>query len=376
MTNKTIKLLYMANDSLDIFEILKRKKDFNDEASLQYIQVDNEIIKVVALQKELELYLLIGDKSDILAKLYDQYIISPYCINYSISARVHQLRLKARLNWETYEIIKSRSSKYKNIYYEILSILITNDNNWENGKMRKIFSGRNEIKELEGKKKKILALLELLISDSIFCYTKILRLIKTSNDSYIFNHKFFAEIYRKLAKWTEMYETFRHIKDYNCGNYNSSKLNSTIKNAMDELKISNEAMEDIKKHLTYNNINPKEKSCVKKRDIMIDKYLEKQLGRDFKEHVSSRYYYQSALLHYHKSIETHTRGRAYFNLSEQLYFIKGDYDDVQSHFNVAEERFMINRTKCYKKYLDKIKNAEKRSSLYKVDNYLEKKQQQ
>jgi hypothetical protein len=389
MTNKAIKLLYMANDSLDMFEMLKRKKDFNREAFLQYIQVDSEIIKIAILQEELELYLSINsDKlvdSTKLDELYNKYIISPYCINYSISARVHQLHLKAKLNRETYKIIKKElfGIKDENIYYDILSILKA-DNGKGNDILNKFPNINNVIKEYEKKeyeikehkKTSIVTLLEFLVADSIFCYTKILRLIKTSNDSYIFNHRFFAEIYRRLARWTEIYEAFKHIKAYDCGNDNRSKLNSIIKNAMDELNISNDAMEDIKKRLTYDYIHPKEKFCFDDSDILIDNYLMSLLGKDFREHVSSRYYYQKAFLHYHKSIETHTRGRAYFNLLDQLYFIKGDFDDVQSHFNAAEERFMINNTDCYKEYLEKITDTEKRSSLYEADNYLEKKQQQ
>jgi hypothetical protein len=326
LTSKAIKLLYMANDGLDMFEIFKRKKDFNDKVSLQYIQVDSEIVKIVILQKELELYLLMHHKSDIsddlvdsktLDNLYDEYIISPYCINYSISARVHQLHLKAKLNWETFKIIKNELSDIKdeNFYYYVLPIL-TVTNKESDAILDKFSNISNQIKGYGGKK--VVALLELLVADSIFCYTKILRLIKTSNDSYIFNHKFFAEIYRRLARWTKIYEKSDHEK------------------------------------------------------TQLNKYLENLLGKDFREHVLSSYYYQKAFLHYHKSIETHTRGRAYFNLLDQLYFIKGDFDDVQSHFNAAEERFMINNTYCYKEYLEKIKDTEKLSSLYEADNYLEK----
>jgi hypothetical protein len=305
----------MANDGLDMFEILKRKKDFDEKESLQYIQVDSEIIKIVMLKKELELYLLKGGKSDdsnefadlkTIDNLYDQYIISPYCINYSVSARVHQLRLKTILNWETYKIIKKERKTDKELLKKFTKI-----NNEIEEYLKNVSNTSND------NEKKIVALLELLVADSIFCYTKILRLIKTSNDSYIFNHRFFAETYIRLARWTKEYEEFDSDK------------------------------------------------------MQLDEYLKNLLGKDFREHVSSRYYYHKAFLRYHKSIETHTCGPAYFNLLEQLYFIKGDFDDVQSHFNVAEERFMINNTDCYEKFLDESKNGEKGSLFYEADSYLE-----
>jgi len=55
-----------------------------------------------------------------------------------------------------------------------------------------------------------------------------------------------------------------------------------------------------------------------------------------------------------------------------MYFIKGDYDDVTSHFNVAVERFMINITNGYKDYLKELKDKNEKSSLYEGDNYFER----
>jgi hypothetical protein len=365
ITSRAIEFLYIANDGLDMFEMLKRKKDFDNEASLQYIQVDSEILNIIVLQKEVELYLSMSKKAKLadptkLNDLYSAYIISQYRINYSVSARVHQLNLKAKLNLETYNIIKKESHdiihipiailrelikrKVKpRVYYDVLSILAAGDNIWkENSMVWKIFSGENAIKEFKKETKKIIALLEFLVADSIFCYTKILRLIKTSDDSYIFNHRFFADIYRKLADWTEIYNVFKNICNDN----------------------------DLISALAQHNID---KEVIEKTISTMEKYMEQLLGEGFKEQLLLRYYSQMAFSHYYKSRETHTGGSAYFNLLEQMYFIKGDYDDITSHFNVAEERFMINNTERYKKHLETLKTANEKSSLYKIDNYFEKK---
>jgi hypothetical protein len=153
ITSKAIEFLYVANDDLNMLEILKRKIDFDKEVSLQYIQVDSEINRITVLLKELELRLCsFSDKSGKLNELYANYIVSPYCINYSVSARVNQLSLKARLNWETYRIMRER--KDDNIYYENLSIFAANDYKW-NKSIHKIFSDSNgnEIIKLETGKK-------------------------------------------------------------------------------------------------------------------------------------------------------------------------------------------------------------------------------
>jgi len=361
ITKKAIEFLYMANDGLDVFEVLKRKEDFDKKAELQYIQVDSEIIRINVLEKEVELYLSINNNGtaneNTLEELYNNYIISPYHINYSVSARVRQLSLKAKLNRETYRIIVREDMGFddKNIYNRILRILTADNYKWKEGKTCKIFIDdvniKKKINKISEGKYKLFALLEMLVADSIFCYTKILRLIQTSNDSYIFNHSFFADIYKRLAKWTEIYEVFNHIRDYKD---NNCFILNTIKN----LKISSKEMKHIKKHLIKN--------------MKIDNYLADLCGEDFREQLSSRYYRQMAFLHYQKLKETHTGGRAYFNLLEQMYFIRGDYDDIVSHFYVAVERFVINKTNCYEDEVKKLKEMNAKSSLYKNENYFEK----
>jgi hypothetical protein len=370
ITSRAIEYLYMANDVLDIFEILKRKDDIDKNAKvhLKYIQVDSEISKILVLQKELDLYLSFKDKElanpDILRNLYANYIVSPYCINYSVSARVHQLYLKTKLNLETYRIMKADiKSNSDDPYFNILSILLASNNDWKHSETYKIFNNDDKIKKSEmfnGEEKPFFVLLEMLIADTIFCFTEMLRLIKTSNDSYIFNHRFFAEIHRKLANRTNLYQAFNHFKFYICDNNANCNLDSkkAVKKAIEAHNLSSDKINDICIYLNKN--------------MKIDNYLKRLLGADFREQMSSHYYNQKAFLHYQKSIETHSGGRAYFNLLEQMYFIKGDYDDVTSHFNVAEERFMINNTERYNKKLGDLKEINKKSSLYKSDYYFEK----
>jgi len=341
ITDRAIEFLYMANDGLDVPEVLKRKEDFGKKAKLQYIQVDSEIIRINVLEKEVELYLFMDNNElagkDTLRELYSNYIISPYHINYSVSARVRQLSLKAKLNREVYRII--RKNNYK----------------WEESKIYDIF--RDDVNIVEKLNKipkeehKLFAILEMLVADSIFCYTKILRLIQTSNDSYIFNHSFFADIYRRLANWTEMYEVFKHIR------VGESNDNERFKDAIKRMNISSDKQKDLETYLT--------------KHMKIDNYLADLWGEDFKEQLSSRYYRQMALLHYQKLEETHTGGCAYFNLLEQMYFIRGDYDDVVSHFYVAVERFVVNKTDCYKDNVNELKEMNAKSSLYKSENYFE-----
>jgi hypothetical protein len=394
ITRKAIHSLYIAYDNLNSFEITKRKEDtnrFNENYNqrnvpLQYIQVDSEVSRIRTIAKELELELVKDDpKMEIVKTLYTQYITSPYHINYSVSARIHRLRVKDRLNREAYDIMKREAfnaqhrslhtcldsidcrlscsckdcdysfySLYDNNLYAQILFILTN-NQWSNSHTKITFE--NQIAGLNQQDYPFVTVLEMLIADSVFCLDEILRLIKTTGDSYIFNHSFFAAVYDRLAVWTSRYEALQNIKSYYCGE-----------------DIEEELLPD--KFQEAIGIYPKNayKEPIKKtfKDMQIDNYLQKFLGNDFKEHLSSHYYREQALAHFYQTLDTHNGGRAYLNLLEQMYFIKGDYDDVSSHFNVALERFLINNASICKVGIEKLKKEVKDSKLYDVDNYFEK----
>lgn len=397
LVNKAIRSLYIAYDSLNMLEINKRKEDFdkfkksfNDrDTPLNYIQVDSEVSRIRTTAKELELELakyltnpriFPNLKDETVKKIYNNYITSPYHTNYSVSARIHRLRVKDRLNREAYDIMKrdqclsfcsytycdSPESSYytskcsyadncnDNLYWQILGILTNNIGN----PTRTKYIFKNQIIDLNRNENKCFAILENLIADSIFCLDEILRLIKTAGDCYLFNHGFFASIYDRLAIWVSKYEVLLIIKDYCETDISVDELPKKFKNCIDKFNVNKEELKTVFEKMEINN------------------YLQKFLGSDFKEQLSSQYYREQALAHYYQAIDTHNGGRSYLNLLEQMYFIKGDYDDVSSHFNVSLERFLINNSdhdkNGIKERIKDLKYKVKKSTVYDVNNYFEK----
>ncbi|GAB6119244.1 hypothetical protein JCM30204_03920 [Dysgonomonas termitidis] len=369
LTRKAIRSLYLAYDSLNMFDINKRKEDFdrfsesynNRNTSLHYIQVDSEVSRIRTIVKELELELVKDnpdEKVKTVEKIYTQYITSPYHTNYSVSARIHRLRMKDRLNREAYEImINETSNKKDNMYCQILGIL-TKEQSKETIFSNIVFS--------QDCKNKFFTVLEMLIADSIFCLDEILRLIKTAGDSYLFNHSFFASIYDRLAIWTSRYEALLIINDYYC----SDKSDKDIENLPKKFE---EAEKNFPK-FENNGYLSEHTNAIRNvfKNMQINNHLQKFLGSDFKEQLSGHYYREQALAHYHQTIDTHNGGRSYLNILEQMYFIKGDYDDVTSHFNVALERFLVNNSNEFQKRMKDLKDKGKNSTAYDVDNYFEK----
>jgi hypothetical protein len=397
LANRAIRFLHIAYDNLNTVEINKSKEDFDKfkelfntrDIPLQYIQVDSEISRIRTIVKEIELELKLNKNNvEIVKKLYAQFITSPYHSNYSVSARVHRLRVKDRLNREFYNIIKDsfspncnfscensltddcRCEKFSsNVYFSMLCMLTqksfekkNNHSCWENKEIAWEDCSFNTIIQNFNISKcinKFFAVLEMLISDSIFCLDEILRLIKTAGDSYLFNHSFFASIYDRLAIWTARFEVLQNIKDFYCNETEPT-------NQRNIPKQMNLAIE----YFPYSNYHKTIKEVFETSQI--HNYLRKQIGIDFQEKLSSHYFREQALTHYFQMKDIHNSGRSYMNLLEQMYFIKGDYDDITSHYNVALERFLINNTEVFDVRRKELEDKGKQSTIYNIENYFEK----
>ena len=317
LSQKAIRSLWQANEELNIFEINKRKKDFNkhkieERIPLPNILIDSEINRIMVLVKYLELK---SDKTTKrLKEYYGQYITSPYEINYSILARIYQLRLKATVNYEAYKKLIHSNNNKRELEKEIRSIL---DDEYCDDNIKAIFN-------VDGKKK--IDVLERLIVETIFCFKEIISLSETIGETYLFNHLFIGSIHEKLSFWIRLYELY-------------------------------------------------EKKYKKEDESRIDVYFKKYLGEGWREQLSGYYENQQALSHYYKCLETHNEGRAYHNMIDNMCYLKDDYNDRSDHFNIAEERHNI-LNKGIKEKIEELEELEelyKDSGLYDANNYLYKK---
>ena len=320
LSKKSLNYLWRANENLGVFELNKRKKDFEketikneDKIPLHYLLVDSEITRIRILVKEL------GLKSGLTPeKLKDYYalrITSPYRINYSIVGRIYRLRLKSIVNYKTYQQLLENSGTGGDMQSEIEFILKKNDCN-ETAK--KIFGKYFGIKKIE--------ILENLIAETIYCLIDTAQLLETMDETYLFPHSFLGSIHKNLSFWIRLYETYEiYIEEKN---------------------------QEIGKH------------------SQIKEYLRKYLDEEWRETLSGYRENQRALSHYYKSLEMHNEGRAYHNMIDTMCYVKDDYNDRSYHFNIAEERFLILNDKI-KDRINEIKGIYKDSELYKIENYFE-----
>ncbi len=143
--------------------------------------------------------------------------ISPYGMVNSMYNRIHELRFRARQN---YEILKTlRCDALLSPSYEAPSAdwldAIHESDDWL-GRADEILGkipgplgdvGPDEVKHL-----KVGAALEHLIVDSIFCLHEVLRCLKTFGLSYMANHSMRAATHDKLAQWCDA--LYNYLKLY------------------------------------------------------------------------------------------------------------------------------------------------------------------
>jgi len=328
LSKQAIHYLLYANENLNVPELNKQKKDFdkvpiNKKISLKNILVDSEITQIRILVKELEL------KSDLTSqKLKDYYtlrITSPYKINYSIGARIYQLRIKTIINYEVYRQLLKNSGIPEDRLKEKRFILEDKDYNVLKSDNYKETAKNIFGKHFNRKKEEIntIEVFENLITDSIYCLTDISQLSETMEETFVFPHSFLGSVHEHLSFWIRQFEAYEVYKKQNQQTNNDSK---------------------------------------------IEEILEKYLGEEWREQLSGYRENQRALSHYYKCLEMHSEGRAYQNMLDIMVYVKDDFNDRSDHFNIAEERHLIVNGKIDKKIND-IKDIYKDSKLYYVDNY-------
>jgi hypothetical protein len=323
LSKKALNYLWRANENLGVFELNKRKKDFDkekigDKIPLQNLLVDSEITRMRILVKEL------GLKSDItpekLKGYYGFRITSPYKVNYSIVGRIYRLRLKSKVNYEAFLMLindKTLINPKPNLK-AMLSDILKEDNC--NNDTKIIFEKYYNYKEEQKIK---IDVLENLIAESIYCLTDIAQLLETMDETYLFPHSFLGSIHKHLSFWIRLYETYE--KDF----YEKYKDVSRIK-----------------------------------------KLLKQYLDEEWREQLSGYRENKKALSHYYKCIEMHNEGRAYHNMIDTMCYVRDDYNDRSDHFNIAEERHLIVNGEIDEK-IKEIKKLYENSKLYDVDNYFE-----
>jgi hypothetical protein len=375
LSQKAIRNIYIAYEETTILELNKRRKDFEATPTgtipLQEILIDSEIKRIIIVVKslELKLYKIMykDNREEMIQKLkiyYDLNIVSPYGINYSVSARIYRLSLKSTLNWETYQAILSELDIPRgknNKYMELLYLLSRISKETQHVTViDKIFNDYYP----ETGKKLYLKVFEKLVVETIFCFKEIIRLSKTVGETYLFNHSMRGEIYYYLADWTRLLETYLILKEL-------TKDDDVNKNHERYIRYNNIKLNEAFEQIAGTDTQ-KEYFLRKFHDCLqnshIEEYMKVYLGEEWRENLSGYYDNHNALAHYYKCKETHEGGKTYLDMIDNMFYLREDFNDRSDHFNVAIERYLINSGEIDRN-IKRLKKRYAESKLHEVDNY-------
>jgi hypothetical protein len=205
LSEKAICYLWCATENLNIFELKKKKKDFDketiedkDKIPLYYLLVDSEITRIRMLVKEMGLK---SDKTP--KKLKDYYalrITSPYRINYSIVGRIYRLRLKSIVNYEAYQQL------LEPLEIRIKKDFVLEKNYYDN--MLNSDACKQTVEAIFGENTYVREIFERLVAETIYCLMDITQLLETMDETYLFPHSFLGSIHEHLSFWIRQYETY------------------------------------------------------------------------------------------------------------------------------------------------------------------------
>ena len=187
----------------------------------------------------------------------------------------------------------------------------------------------SELEAQRDEKGFIAAVVEYLITDSIYSLAELTNILNLYELNYMTNNSLFGFVHLKLAKWSSCYRTILRVQK---------------------------------------GEDP-EKSIFKK--------LEKILGWDFLYYLDIRYHYDLALQYYYYAMQMHKEGEAYKNLSHHMYFLEDDFNGNLYHFCAAMERYNLN-TGRLRGIIDRLKveiEGDKNrdipgSKLYRYESYV------
>lgn len=213
------------------------------------------------------------------------------------------------------------------------------------------------------------ALLEYLVTDSLFCLNKVTDLLSPLYSTALYNNMFIGECYENGFIWNHILLVLRELL-YCPKTDNKIFLNRFSSDLIERYKL-NKSAEEISmllqkgvEHLG-NYMDEEDETS----DSRIEKLYAK-ISPSGHRFLTSSYLIGNALDYYHKALDMHNGGKAYKEMMTTLYFLEDDLHNDSCYLNFATEMYCINKG-CIAK---RIRNLKKlycgTKSLTEITNYI------
>lgn len=369
LAKQAIMQLYSHYEHVNIADIQQLKnlfnKDIYEDINLNALPLSPDIEEVIYRYYTLEIKC---EQYDCIKQLYSCTLMGPYKQISTLSQNVANLRFKVLLNEKIADKILDGAIHFGQIdqvdkgeYIETLSNYFRlNTNVFNILREYNIKIGENE--DLDQK----IDIINYLISDSLFCLSKIFDLIIPLNNTTLFSYSFLGEISENLLQWNFAFEILYLVyiavdhSDNEPELFNGRTLLKRYnKQKKPQLYQDFDLLKNAMANLTTDrNLSTKFKNLVRKG-----------ISQDRLQHLINNYQLESAIRSYSRAIEMHTEGKAYKEMIQTLYFLDDDLNNDTYQQHISIERYFINAGFID----DKIKYLKEKSGLspiYELNSYL------
>ena len=228
-------------------------------------------------------------------------------------------------------------------------------------------------------------LIEFLITDSLFCLSKMISQILPQTNSTLYTNSFIAQLYYNMYLWnlikTGLYHIYRGAESDIIDNQENLSFLKLIVKRYDE---NNEQTEDASKEFSI--FYQKSVSYVQglgdlppKPAQKFVKKLKADIGSDNFKLLNNTYLAESTIRFYNKAHEMSHGGNAYTQMISYMNLLDDDLNNDTSQFYLAIERFKQNKNlleaekekNLIERRIKKLKTVVHNSSIYKDDNYIQ-----
>lgn len=282
----------------------------------------------------------------------------------TLAATVQNLKLKSRFNEQLICNLLECNAE------DLETLQLVDLTDYVNGSVKdplvlKIFF-RNGETELDAPDRldTMLDLLEFLITDGMFCLSRVLELVTPLRNTTLFNNSFKADIYMHLVRFNALY---RLLYCYYCYGYDKED-DRLIKAFLG----NRERFRNIPRTPRGNIIRPlRPAGNFSARRVALFQKVKRVTRKINPTHTHVHFLAETAIHYYTKVRQTHYQGKSYQELIRNLFFLEDDLKNDTLQFYMAIERFEIAsgvqhriETRLKRMYSDNI--------AYQIDKYFQK----
>lgn len=280
----------------------------------------------------------------------------------TLVSTVHNLKLKSRFNEQLLcNLLNSDAEELEMLNFSELSDYVYG--NIDDPLALCIFPETNNIKGNPNELGIKLDLLEYLITDGIFCLSRILELIIPLRNTTLFSNSFKADIYTHLVRFNMLYRLLYCYYYYGCNPEHDKQMDEFLKRRNKYRKVSWNSSCSTK----LKPLRPAGNFLARRIALFME--VKRVTRKNNPTHTHVNFLAENGIHYYTKARQLHLQGKSYQELIRNLFFLDDDLKNDTLQFYMAMERFEIAHGKQSRKE-NRLKRRYSDNIAYQIDKYL------